>query len=90
MKSVEETDRNSTRDKRTVVRALIIMLVMCLGFYPAAELTRVIWSISFVYDPSRLATWITETIIIWVFYLLIIPVMVYSNRWLRTEDGLQE
>ena len=53
----------------TKLKVLAIVLVMCLGFYPAAELTRVIWSISYVYDPSRLTTWVAETAIIWSLYL---------------------
>jgi len=66
--------------EKTGIRALIIALVMCLGLYPAAELTRVIWIVSFAYDPSRLATWVAETAIIWLLYLSIIPIMIYSRR----------
>jgi len=70
------TNRNTDKGVKTLVMALI----MCLGFYPAAELTRVIWTISFVYDPNRLTTWVTETAIIWLLYLAIIPALIYFNR----------
>jgi len=90
VKSGEERACYGYRDRRIILRVLIITLVMCLGFYPAAELTRIIWSVSFAYDPGRLATWIAETVIIWVLYLLIIPVMIYSKRWLRAVDEQQE
>jgi hypothetical protein len=43
-------------------------------------LTRVIWSISYVYDPGNLATWIFETVFIWLLYLAIIPVLIYSQK----------
>ena len=72
---------NTNGNEKTRIKALIIALVMCLGLYPAAELTRVIWTISFVYDPSRLITWVAETAIIWLLYLSIIPVMIYYSRW---------
>ena len=62
------------------VKLLVGSLIMCLGLYPAAELTRVIWVISYAYDPSRLATWIAETVVIWLLYLAIIPAIVYLNR----------
>lgn len=75
---------NSNRSAR--IRVLIIALVMCLGLYPATELTRVIWVISFAYDSSRLATWIAETVMIWVLYLSIIPVMLYSSKWLQVDS----
>ena len=70
------TNRNTDKGVKTLVMALI----MCLGFYPAAELTRVIWTISFAYDPNRLTTWVTETAIIWLLYLAIIPALIYFNR----------
>ena len=70
---------------RTRLKALTIALVMCLGLYPAVELTRVIWSISYVYDPGRLTTWVAETIIIWVLYLSIIPVLTFSLGWPRAD-----
>ena len=70
---------NSSKEKK-VTPALFISLVMCLGLYPLAELTRVIWTISFVYDPSRLATWIAETVFMWLLYLSIVPVMIYLRR----------
>ena len=70
----------SPPDEKTRLKALIILLVMCLSFYPVAELTRVIWTISYIYDPSRLAIWIAETVFMWLMYLLIIPVMIYLRR----------
>ena len=74
------TNRKTNKGVKTLVGALI----MCLGLYPAAELTRVIWTISFVYDPERLTTWVTETVIIWLLYLAIIPAIIYLSR-LGTE-----
>jgi len=71
---------NTDGNERRGIKALIIALVMCLGLYPAAELTRVIWMVSFAYDPTRLTTWVAETAIIWLLYLSIIPVMIYSTR----------
>jgi len=67
------------------VKALVISLVMCLGLYPTAELTRVIWAISFPYDPDRLAIWVFETVSIWILYLSIIPVMILSIRWFESQ-----
>ena len=67
-------------NEKTKIKGLIIALVMCLGLYPVAELTRVVWTISFAYDPSRLTTWVAETAIIWLLYLSIIPIMIYSRR----------
>jgi len=82
------TKRNSYG--KTRIKALTIALVMCLGLYPATELTRVIWTISFAYDPSRLATWVAETAIIWLLYLSIIPVMIYSGRWSQTDSNRRD
>jgi hypothetical protein len=68
------------------VKILVTALVMCLGLYPAAELTRVIWSISFPYEPGKIVIWIVETLSIWVMYLSIIPVMVLSIRWFESKE----
>jgi len=67
-------------NEKTGMKVLIIALVMGLGLYPVAELTRVIWTISFAYEPGRLTTWIVETAIMWLLYLSIIPVMIFSRR----------
>ena len=64
---------------------MLVLLVMCLALYPIAELTRVIWTISYAYDPDRLATWIAETVIMWIMYLAIIPVSVYASRRHRAK-----
>uniref|UniRef100_A0A6H1Z682 Uncharacterized protein n=1 Tax=viral metagenome TaxID=1070528 RepID=A0A6H1Z682_9ZZZZ len=70
----------SNRGTNRSAKLLVGALIMCLGLYPAAELTRVIWAISYVYDPSRMATWILETVIIWLLYSSIIPAMIYFGR----------
>jgi len=77
---------NITGNGKTRTKALIVALVMCLGLYPAAELTRVIWTISFAYDPGRLITWVAETAIIWLLYLSIVPIMIYSGRWFQVGN----
>lgn len=79
----------SNRNTNKGVKTLVAALIMCLGLYPAAELTRVIWTISFAYDPERLTTWVTETVIIWLLYLAIIPAMMYLSR-LRVGDNVPD
>ena len=75
------------KNEKPRIKGLIIALVMCLGLYPVAELTRVVWTISYAYDPGRLSTWVAETIIMWILYLLIIPIMHFAIRWLSVEKA---
>ena len=75
------------KNEKPRIKGLIIALVMCLGLYPVAELTRVVWTISYAYDPDRLSTWVAETIIMWILYLLIIPIMHFAIRWLSAEKA---
>ena len=73
--------------KSRILKILIIAVVMALSLYPIAELTRVIWTISYVHYPSRLMIWIAETAIMWMLYLSMIPVMIWWNRQLQRIDS---
>lgn len=65
---------------RQSVRYLGLILVMLLGLYPIAELTRVIVVSGTYYFPDMDGQFIAEITIMWFLYLLIIPVFLLINK----------
>lgn len=59
---------------------LIIVLVMLLGLYPIAELTRLIIDYCGYIDIGFVGVGISEISIMWILYLSIIPVLCWRLR----------
>lgn len=62
------------------LRFLGLALIMLLGLYPIAELTRVILISGYAYYPNMNVQFIVEIIIMWLLYLAIIPVFLFTSR----------
>ncbi len=66
------------------LKYLGMVLIMLLGLYPIAELTRVILVSGTYYFPGLKSQLIAEIIIMWTLYLSIAPVfLLFNNRNLR-------
>ena len=58
---------------------------MLLGLYPIAELTRVIIVSGRYYFPDMDGQFIVEIAVMWVLYLLIIPVYLMINNHIKSD-----
>jgi flagellar biosynthesis/type III secretory pathway M-ring protein FliF/YscJ len=66
------------------LKYLVLTLVMLLGLYPIAELTRVIVVSGEYYFPDMKGQFIAEIAIMWALYLAIVPVfLVFNNHSIR-------
>lgn len=66
------------------IKYLGLTLVMLLGLYPIAELTRVIIVSGEFYFPNMKGQFVAEIAVMWILYLSIAPVfMIFNNHTLR-------
>ncbi len=66
------------------IKYLGLALVMLLGLYPIAELTRVIIVSGEFYFPEMKGQFAAEIAIMWILYLSIVPVfLLFNNHRLR-------
>ena len=63
-----------------------MILVMLLGLYPIVELTRVIWTNGIVKFPELETLFVAETVIMWFFYLGIMPVLWWALSRMGESD----
>jgi len=63
------------------IKYLGLTLIMLLGLYPIAELTRVIVVSGTYYYPEMDGQFAAEIAIMWLLYLSIIPIFLLINRW---------
>ena len=62
------------------IKYLGLVLVMLLGLYPIVELTRVIVVSGVYYFPEMKGQFAAEVGIMWILYLMIVPVFLLVNQ----------
>lgn len=68
------------------LKYLGLALIMLLGLYPIAELTRVIVVSGVFYFPDMTGQLYAEVAVMWVMYLSIIPVFLFFNNRRSQDD----